>query len=60
MEVSAVDRQLLGDLITNIGIGLLMLIVTLFIVRAISNSVARDVRVVVNETEDDVQPFEPK
>jgi hypothetical protein len=60
MEIGAVDRQLVCDLITNIGIGLLMLIVTLFFVRAISRSVARDVHVVVNETDGDVQRFDTK
>ena len=51
MEISDVNQRLLRDLLTNIGIGILVLIVTLTIIRAISNSVARDVRVVVSETE---------
>lgn len=52
MEISDVNARLLRDLLTNIGIGFLVLVVTLFIVRAISNGLARDVRVVVDETED--------
>jgi len=52
MEISDVNARLLRDLLTNIGIGFLVLVVTLFIVRAISNGIARDVRVVVDETED--------
>jgi adenylate cyclase len=52
MEISDVNDRLLRDLFTNVGIGFLVLAITLFVVRAISNSVARDVRVVVNETED--------
>jgi adenylate cyclase len=51
MEISDVNRRLLRDLLTNIGIGFLVLVVTLFIVRAISNNMAQDVRVVMNETE---------
>jgi class 3 adenylate cyclase len=51
MEISAVNKRLLRDLITNIGVGLLVLIVMLAIVRSISNSMARDVRLVVEETE---------
>lgn len=51
MEISQVNQRLLRDLMTNIGIGILVLIGTLFVIRAVSNSMARDVRRVVTETE---------
>jgi len=50
LEISTVNQRLLRGLITNIGIGCLVLVVMLTIVRAISNSMARDVRLVVEET----------
>jgi len=51
MEVSNVNKRLLRDLITNLTLGFIILAITLIVVRAISNSVARDVRVVMQETE---------
>jgi hypothetical protein len=51
MEISDVNKRLFRDLVTNLGLGGLVLMVTLIVVRAISNSVARDVRIVVRETE---------
>ena len=50
MEISDVNQRLLQGLITNLGIGFLVLIATLIVTRAISNSVARDVRIVVGRT----------
>jgi class 3 adenylate cyclase len=51
MEISDVNRRLFRDLATNLGLGALVLMVTLIVVRAIGNSVARDVHIVVQETE---------
>ena len=51
MEISEVNERLLRDLFTNVGIGLFVLIGTLFVIRAVSNSMSRDVSKVVTETE---------
>jgi class 3 adenylate cyclase len=51
MEISEVNERLLQDLITNVGIGFLVLMGTLFVIRAVSNSMSRDVGKVVSETE---------
>jgi class 3 adenylate cyclase len=51
MEISDVNQRLFRDLVMNISIGLVVLLAMLIVVRAISNSVARDVRIVVSETE---------
>ncbi len=51
MEISDVNKRLLRDLITNVGIGFLVLVGTLFVIRAVSNSMSRDVSKVVSETE---------
>lgn len=51
MEISAVNERLVRDLITNVGIGFLVLLGTLFVIRLLSDSLARDVRKVVAETE---------
>jgi adenylate cyclase len=51
MEISEVNQRLLRDLVTNVGIGLLVLTGTLFVIRMLSNSLTRDVRLVVRETE---------
>ena len=50
LDISAVDARLTRELLTNLGIGALVLMVTLTVIRAISNGVARDVRFVVGET----------
>jgi len=51
MEISDVNDRLLRDLFANLGIGFVVLLVTLSVIRAISNSVARDINIVVGETE---------
>jgi class 3 adenylate cyclase len=51
MEITEVNQRLLRDLITNVGIGFLVLVGTLFVIRVVSNSMSRDVSKVVTETE---------
>ncbi len=51
MEITEVNQRLMRDLLTNVGIGFLVLIGTLFVIRAVSNSMSRDVSKVVTETE---------
>ncbi|MBL8643884.1 MAG: adenylate/guanylate cyclase domain-containing protein [Rhodospirillaceae bacterium] len=51
LEISEVNQRLLRDLITNVGIGFMVLVGTLFVIRAVSNSMSRDVSKVVSETE---------
>jgi class 3 adenylate cyclase len=51
MEISDINARLLRGLLTNLGIGAMVLLVTLSVIRLISNRLARDIRIVVNETE---------
>ncbi|MBY0512056.1 MAG: adenylate/guanylate cyclase domain-containing protein, partial [Rhodospirillaceae bacterium] len=64
MEITDVNQRLLRDFLTNIGLGIVVLIVTLSVIRAISNGVARDVNIVVRETEAvsrlDIKPDEKR
>jgi adenylate cyclase len=51
IEISAVNDRLIRDLISNLGIGLCVLICTLVIIRILSSAIARELLSVVRETE---------